>query len=66
MKVKSFRRAMQEFEREYLTVLLKQLDGNVSQAARTAGLSRRTVQLKLAALKLNADKFRPREKRWRA
>ena len=65
MKVKSYRRAMLEFERTYFTDLLKAFHGNVSHSAVAAGVARRTVQLKLVALKINAAKFRPRTKRAR-
>ena len=40
--------AITVFEKEYLSDLLKRHNGNISQAARTAGIDRKTIHRMLA------------------
>jgi DNA-binding NtrC family response regulator len=54
----SFQSAQQRFERHYLERLLREAGGNVSRAARTAGLSRPSLHRKLNELGLDPDGFR--------
>ncbi len=49
---------VQAFEKNYLVQLLKKSQGNVSDAARQAGLARRNFQLLLKKYRLKADFFR--------
>jgi DNA-binding NtrC family response regulator len=53
------KRAMLEgFERDYLTRLLKDSDGNVSEAARQAGLDRKNLQVLLKKHRLQPSQFK--------
>jgi DNA-binding NtrC family response regulator len=47
--------AREEFERAYLTALLKASDGSVTEAARMAGIARQNLHLKLKKLGLERD-----------
>jgi transcriptional regulator of acetoin/glycerol metabolism len=40
---KAKRQWLEAFEREYLVALLKKHQGNISQAAKTAGVDRKTI-----------------------
>jgi two-component system, NtrC family, response regulator GlrR len=51
------RRAIDGFQRSYLTQLLAEVDGNVSRAARQAGKDRRTFQRLLHKCNLNAADY---------
>jgi DNA-binding NtrC family response regulator len=53
-----FREALQRFEREYFERLLAEARGNVSEAARAAGLPRPTLHARLLALGLDPARFR--------
>jgi two-component system response regulator HydG len=55
-----YRMAMESFEREYLLGLLGQTRGNVSEAARLAGMPRPSLHARLSALKIEASEFRGR------
>ncbi len=50
--------AVQVFERQYLQELMRQTRGNVSEAARLAGISRGHLHRKLKSLGLDPDGFR--------
>ena len=52
------RRMIESFEFQYFTGLLERHSGNVSQAAREAGLHRQNLQKKLRSLGLEAKVFR--------
>ncbi|MEQ8765442.1 MAG: sigma-54 dependent transcriptional regulator [Planctomycetota bacterium] len=54
----SYQQALERFEREYLSRLLEQTGGNVSEAARLSGLSRPNVHRKAKQLGLDLDSFR--------
>jgi DNA-binding NtrC family response regulator len=49
---------VQAFEKNYLANLLRESNGNVSQAARKAGLARRNFQLLLKKYQLKPNSFR--------
>ncbi len=51
-------RVVEAFERRYFTDLLRRHQGNVSQAARQAGLHRQNMQKKLKQLEIKAQAFR--------
>lgn len=51
-------RVVEAFERRYFTTLLGRHQGNVSRAAREAGLHRQNMQKKLRQLGVNAQDFR--------
>ena len=51
-------RAILNFEREYFTRLLEKHRGNVSRAAREAGISRQNVFEKLKRLGIEPGRFR--------
>jgi DNA-binding NtrC family response regulator len=42
----SFYTAVEEFEKRYLTLLLQEVDGNISQASHRSGASRKTIREK--------------------
>lgn len=50
--------AVTAFERRYLTRLLERVRGNVSAAAREAGISRPTLHAKIQQLRIDPDRFR--------
>jgi DNA-binding NtrC family response regulator len=52
------RRAADDFERRYVTRLLGQTRGNLTQAARTAGLDRTNFRRILHRLGIDAGQFR--------
>jgi DNA-binding NtrC family response regulator len=52
------RDALAEFERRYLEQLLTEVAGNVSEAARRAGVSRPSIHRKLKEHRLDADAYR--------
>ncbi len=52
------REARDAFERLYLEHLLRRCAGNVSEAARQAGVGRATLHEKLNKLHIDADRFR--------
>jgi DNA-binding NtrC family response regulator len=47
-------RLVDQFERDYWTMLLEQTDGNVSAAARQAGIHRKSAEYLLRKLDLNS------------
>lgn len=51
--------ALDNADRQYLTALLRKHDGNISKAARQAGLSRQGMHKLLARHELDAADFRP-------
>jgi DNA-binding NtrC family response regulator len=51
-------RAVADFEKTYLIQLLRELSGNVSQAARRADMDRASLQRLLRRHKINAEDFR--------
>ena len=51
-------RAILDFEREYFAGLLEKHRGNVSRAAREAGMSRQNVFTKLKKLGMEPGRFR--------
>jgi DNA-binding NtrC family response regulator len=53
-----FRAAVADFERSYLEKLLAATEGNVSEAARRAGVSRPALHAKLQALGIDPDRYR--------
>jgi len=52
------RKALDSFERAYITRALTEAEGNLSAAARTLGMYRQTLQNKLRALGMDAAQFR--------
>ncbi len=46
------------FEKRYLRKALRRAHGNVGRAARIAGISRRTLSIKIADYKINTSKFK--------
>jgi two-component system response regulator AtoC/two-component system nitrogen regulation response regulator NtrX len=52
------RKAVQSFERAYVTRALRESEGNLSAAARSLGVYRQTLQNKLRALGIDAAEFR--------
>lgn len=54
----SFRRSLEHFERGYFTDLLQRSQGNVTEAARAAGISRGHLHRKVKALDLDPEAFR--------
>lgn len=57
-----YRTAREEFERNYIIELLRRTQGNVSDAARLAGLSRRHLYDKIEKYKINLDEIKKLEK----
>lgn len=55
------RRAIQRFERAYLTEALKKNDGNVSRTAEAIGMARQSLQQKMKELGLSAAPYRKRD-----
>lgn len=55
---KKLKDAMANFERAYLEKLLAQVKGNVSEAARQAGVSRPTLHGKIQSYRLDPDQYR--------
>ncbi|MEE9394901.1 MAG: sigma-54 dependent transcriptional regulator [Planctomycetota bacterium] len=53
-----FREAVTAFEAQYLLRLLRSVQGNVSEAARRAGISRPTLHAKIQSLGIDPDEFR--------
>jgi DNA-binding NtrC family response regulator len=51
-------RVLKNFEVQYIRHLLRELDGNVSLAARTAGLERQSLQYLMRKHGIHADPFR--------
>ncbi|MGD8366228.1 MAG: sigma-54 dependent transcriptional regulator [Desulfobacterales bacterium] len=51
-------RVLKNFEVQYISHLLRELDGNVSLAARTAGLERQSLQYLMRKHRISADQFR--------
>ncbi len=54
-----FNRAKEEFEREYFGAILRKHGGNLSRAAREAGIHRPNLIRKLKELSISADEYRP-------
>jgi DNA-binding NtrC family response regulator len=52
------RKALDQFERAYVTRALKEAEGNLSSAARALGMYRQTLQNKLRALGVDPAQFR--------
>ncbi len=52
-----YRRAREEFERSYLEQLLRHTRGNVTEASRLSGISRRHLYEKFERLGIRADRF---------
>jgi DNA-binding NtrC family response regulator len=57
------REAKRSFEREYMESLLRAAGGNVSKAARMAGISRPSLHAKLKELELDPSVFKEKSKR---
>jgi DNA-binding NtrC family response regulator len=55
-------RVLKNFEVQYISHLLRELDGNVSLAARTAGLERQSLQYLIRKHQITVDQFRNRAK----
>ncbi|CAN5394606.1 sigma-54 dependent transcriptional regulator [soil metagenome] len=56
--IPDFREARDRFESDYLRAVLKASDGNVSEAAKRAGMSRRNFYEKIEKLKIDLDQFK--------
>jgi DNA-binding NtrC family response regulator len=52
------RRAVERFERNYLTDMLKRHGGNISQTAEAIGMVRQSLQQKLKELGIRADEHK--------
>jgi DNA-binding NtrC family response regulator len=57
-KGEEYRESLEDFEKQYLSGLLEEAGGNVSEAARRAGISRRNFYEKLEKLGLAARDFK--------
>ncbi len=53
-----YRSAKDKFEKDFITDLLKRCNGNVTAAARMAGLSRRNLYDKIERYNINIDEFK--------
>jgi DNA-binding NtrC family response regulator len=53
-----YREANAEFLRKYLTKVLKECDGNITEAARMLSISRRTLQLQATRLEIDVSAIR--------
>ncbi len=51
---------LENFEREYLTSVLKRCDGNISRAARESGLHRKSIERLVKKYSLDARAMKPR------
>ncbi len=51
---------LENFEREYLTQVLKRCDGNISRAARESGLHRKSIERLVKKYNLDARAMKPR------
>ncbi|MBU0508590.1 hypothetical protein KKH27_07135 [bacterium] len=56
-----FKEAKMEFEIEFITRILERERGNVSRAARTVGMARRNLQLKIRIYKIDMSRIRSDE-----
>jgi DNA-binding NtrC family response regulator len=56
--VVEYEHALVAFERDYITSVLQRVNGNISEAARLAGLSRGHLHRKVKQLGIEADEFR--------
>jgi len=53
-----YKSARQQFETEYITELLRQAEGNITEAARISGMSRRNLYEKIEKLGLDLEQFK--------
>jgi DNA-binding NtrC family response regulator len=51
-------RLLENFEREYITAILRRCDGNISRAARESGLHRKSIERLLKKYSLEARSLR--------
>lgn len=52
------RRAIEKFDRDYIRMLLSEYSGNVTAAAKTAGIERQSLQRLMKKYKIRASEFR--------